>query len=67
MDKLKHFIVSAGIVIVAGYFSLLWLGVIVALFVGFYKEFFIDKKPDWFDILANMGGILSGVVIWLIT
>lgn len=65
-DKIKHFILSSGIVIVGAYFSVMLLGVICAIIAGYYKDFVLDSKADWYDILADILGILVGIVICLV-
>jgi len=63
-DKLLHFIVS-------GYLFLIptliltypWPGIVLALSWGLWKEL-KDKKFDWWDIVADLSGILFANLIW---
>jgi hypothetical protein len=61
-DKIKHFAISAAIVFSCSLFMPLWVGVILALAIGFVKER-LDKVFDWYDIIADVAGITFAIII----
>lgn len=67
-DKIEHFIVSAGLVIIGAYLKNIAFGVAIALVFGVLKEAWDATKPnnkwDWWDIGADLCGIILGV--WLL-
>jgi hypothetical protein len=64
LDKFKHAIVSCALVLVLSlYFTLLW-AVILTLTLGLMKEF-NDPIFDVYDIMADIAGIIIGVLVCL--
>lgn len=65
IDKVLHAIVSMVITILLSIFLPLWFSALLVLILGFAKEC-IDKyygeKYDWWDILADIIGILIGIL-----
>lgn len=75
-DKVLHFLVGAVIAFSVSNMMMLqegtvgtdnlWVaigGIVVAMIFEFFKEFIIDSKPDWKDILATfLGGAFVFVV-----
>ena len=62
MDKVKHFIVSAGIVIVVSFFLPIVYGVVLAVIAGIAKEIH-DSRVDVFDLLSDILGIIMGLAV----
>ena len=62
MDKLKHFGVCLVITLTAGYFWHPAAGVVLALTAGTVKEL-QDRRFDWWDMAANVAGILAALAI----
>lgn len=65
VDKVKHFLVSAGLVILLNLILPLWLAVAVVAILGIAKEL-SDKSVDVWDLVADATGILIGVGVCLI-
>ena len=68
-DKLLHFIVNLIVVLSIGWINLpLAIGLAVGLSVG--KEYGDSRAPgnkwDWYDILADAIGIVTGLLLVLI-
>lgn len=65
-DKLKHIVVSAIIAVSLNLFLPWWVAAILTLCVGIGKEVYdkvTDKgHPEWKDLLADLIGILIGVL-----
>lgn len=72
-DKLKHCLVNLLVMLIAGSINI-WLGIglAVGLSVGLSvgKEYGDSKAPgnkwDWYDILADAIGIVTGLLLVLI-
>lgn len=62
MDKLKHFAACLVITLTAGYFWHPAAGVVLALTAGTAKEL-RGSRFDWWDMAANVAGILAALVI----
>lgn len=66
-DKIQHFIVCAGIVLIFGNAFGLPVGISGALAFAVGKEGWDSTKPsnrwDWWDIVADLGGITLGVIL----
>lgn len=65
-DKLKHIVVSAIICVALNLFLPRWVAAILTLAIGVGKEVY-DKvtgkgHPEWKDLLADLIGILIGVL-----
>ena len=65
-DKLKHIVVSAIIAVALNLFLLWWVAAILTLCVGIGKEVY-DKvtgkgHPEWKDLVADIVGIIIGVL-----
>lgn len=65
-DKLKHVVVSAIIAVALGLFLPWWVAGLITLAIGVSKEVY-DKvsgkgHPEWKDLLADLVGILIGVL-----
>ena len=65
-DKLKHIVVSAIIAVALNLFLPWWVAGLITLAIGVGKEVY-DKvtgngHPEWRDLLANVVGILIGVL-----
>ena len=65
-DKLKHVVVSAIIAVALNLFLPWWVAAILTLAIGVGKEVY-DKvtgkgHPEWKDLLADLVGILIGVL-----
>lgn len=65
-DKLKHIVVSAIIAVVLNLFSPWWVAAVLTLAIGVGKEVY-DKvtgkgHPEWKDLVADLVGILIGVL-----
>ena len=65
MDKVKHIIVSAGLVIGLSLFIPLWGAVLLTAIAGIAKEL-RDAYIDPWDLVANAVGISIGIVICII-
>lgn len=65
LDKVKHFLVSAGLVILLNLIIPLWMAVAVVAILGIAKEL-SDKSVDVWDLVADATGILIGVGVCLI-
>ena len=67
MDKIKHFIICASIIIGTSFFGTIVLGVLLAVTFAICKELYdsnqLNNKFDWYDILADITGILFGIYI----
>ena len=68
-DKVLHFLVCFVVALVLSFVNPI-LGTVVALIVGIYKEFTDSHKVgnywSWGDILADILGIISGILMWFI-
>ena len=67
-DKLMHFFVSAFLVaLLATFLPILWAAV-VAFIIGVIKEvwdnFCEGNRFDWYDILADLAGVVAGAMLW---
>ena len=67
-DKIYHAIISCAIVLAVATFFSLNLGIFIALVFAFGKELY-DKyvkltEFSWWDIIADLIGIVVGVLIW---
>jgi len=69
-DKLIHFLASCGLTLI---FSMLvgWeLAAIFTFAIGIGKELYDSRQPDnyfdWFDLLSDGIGIITGIIIWTI-
>ena len=65
-DKLKHIVVSAIIAVTLNLFLPWWVAGLITLAIGVGKEVY-DKAtgkghPEWKDLLADLVGILIGVL-----
>ena len=65
-DKLKHIVVSAIICVALNLFLPWWVAAILTLAIGISKEVY-DKvsgkgHPEWKDLVADLVGILIGVL-----
>lgn len=65
-DKLKHIVVSAIIAVALNLFLPWWVAGLLTLCVGIGKEVY-DKvtgkgNPEWKDLVADLVGILIGVL-----
>lgn len=65
-DKLKHIVVSAIICVALNLFLPWWVAGLITLAIGVGKEVY-DKvtgkgHPEWKDLLADLVGILIGVL-----
>lgn len=65
-DKLKHIAVSAIIAVVLNLILPWWVAAILTLAIGVGKEVY-DKvtgkgHPEWKDLLADLVGILIGIL-----
>jgi len=69
-DKIEHFLVTMIITIIIGYLSFFIYGMIIALLFSLIKEIYdykIKKEEiEFFDLLADVMGILFGVFILFI-
>jgi len=67
-DKIKHFAVSAILVVAISLFKGIALGVCATLLIGLLKEFVYDYSLklgccDKYDIYANIIGVVFGVMV----
>ena len=62
IDKIKHFLVSAGLIIGLSFFMPIILSVITTLLVGIAKEL-SDSKIDVYALIADVVGIITGVLV----
>ena len=65
-DKLKHVVVSAIIAVALNLFLPWWVAGVITLAIGAGKEVY-DKvsgkgHPEWGDLVADLAGILIGVL-----
>lgn len=65
-DKLKHIVVSAVIAVALNLFLPWWVAGLITLAIGVGKEVY-DKvtgkgHPEWKDLLADIVGILIGLL-----
>lgn len=65
-DKLKHIVVSAIICVALNLFLPWWVAGLITLAIGVGKEVY-DKvtgkgHPEWEDLVADLVGILIGVL-----
>lgn len=67
-DKITHAAVCALICIAAAKFLSIWAGALVAIGAGIGKELYDIRHgvPSWFDLLADVVGVLIGIGICLI-
>ena len=66
IDKYKHVVVSSIIAVVLNLFLPWWVAAILTLAIGISKEVY-DKvsgkgHPEWKDLVADLVGILIGVL-----
>lgn len=65
-DKLKHIVVSAIICVALNLFLPWWVAALITLAIGVGKEVYdkVSKKgcAEWGDLLADLVGILIGVL-----
>lgn len=72
LDKVAHFLVGAVIGLICGYVFLLWVGVVVATFVGAVKELYDYQHPDahtadGYDLLATVAGaVVVTPLVWML-
>ena len=68
-DKLKHCLVNLLVMLIAGSINI-WLGIGLAVGLSLGKEYGDSKAPcnkwDWYDILADAIGIVTGLLLVLI-
>lgn len=66
IDKILHFLVCYAIVFTSIAFGHPYIGLIIAVLLSFCKELY-DKISyngwSWFDLLADLIGIISGILI----
>ena len=67
-DKIKHFIISAVLLVTITFFKGLLIGIIATLLIGLLKEFIYDYTlklgvADKNDMYANVLGLLFGVLV----
>lgn len=70
-DKYLHVTISALLIIIFCLFLPLWVAILITLIIGVGKEYIYDlwinkNKADWYDILADVVGILFGSLIVLL-
>jgi len=67
IDKYKHFVVSFAIVFVLKLVLTLTMAIAITLLIGVLKEvydyYFKTTGFDWYDILADITGIIVGVCV----
>lgn len=61
-DKIKHFIISCAIVFGVSLILPIWVGIILALAIGFAKELH-DQVIDLYDLLADVLGIIMAIIV----
>lgn len=68
-DKILHFLVCFVVAFVLSFVNPIF-GAVVALIIGLYKEFIDSHKVgntwSWGDLLADVLGIISGILMWFI-
>lgn len=68
-DKLKHCLVNLLVMLIAGSINI-WLGIGLAVGLSLGKEYGDSKAPgnkwDWYDILTDAIGIVTGLLLVLI-
>lgn len=69
VDKILHFLVCFMITFVLSFINPIF-GAFVALMLGLHKEFTDSHKLgntwSWGDILADVLGIIGGILLWFI-
>lgn len=68
IDKILHFFISAFMVAIFATFLDIHIAAVLAFCVGISKELFDQFQPgnkfDWLDLLADLIGVLIGVLLW---
>ena len=68
LDKIYHAISCLVITLITALFLNWWIGLILAVLAGILKEVYDAKWGtgwDWYDILADMLGVVLGVGVYL--
>lgn len=69
MDKIAHFALSAFLCLAAGRFLPVWAALMTTLALGIGKELYDARtggKWDWKDLLADVAGTITAVILLLI-